>query len=180
MPTDSFTRRTFPRLTIWCLRQKINCSADIFSELDSLVFQFGGEKSSADNFGMEHLSYFDSFDFRRKKQNARQTIFRGLTLLLFISTEIFKTKIRELAAWRFSFSFLRRILPTEKFDDGVRIRLDKILRIMILKIYNGRNEWLAHNKNYMSSLAAEGVRNGVLASAAYRSTVGRSEFQPCI
>ena len=38
----------------------------------------------------------------------------------------------------------------------------------------------AANKNYMSSLAAEGVRSGVLASATYRSTVGRSEFQPCI
>ena len=38
----------------------------------------------------------------------------------------------------------------------------------------------AANKNYMSSLAAEGVRNGVLASALYRQTVCRSEFQPCI
>jgi len=51
---------------------------------------------------------------------------------------------------------------------------------MILEKYNERNEWLAANKNYMSSLAAEGVRSGVLASAAYRSTVGRSEIQPCI
>ena len=38
----------------------------------------------------------------------------------------------------------------------------------------------AANKNYMSSLAAEGVRSGVLASALYRQTVCRSEFQPCI
>ena len=38
----------------------------------------------------------------------------------------------------------------------------------------------AANKNYMSSLAAEGVRNGVLASALYRQTVCRSEIQPCI
>ena len=38
----------------------------------------------------------------------------------------------------------------------------------------------AANKNYMSSLAAEGVRNGVLASATYRQTVGRSEIEPCI
>ena len=157
MPTDSFTRRTFPRLTIWCLRQKINCSADIFSGLDSLVFHFGGEKSSADNFRMEHLSYFDSFDFRRKKQNARQTFFRGLTVLFFISAENFTDR-----------QFRRRF----------SIKLDKILRIMILKIYNGRNEWLAANKNYMSSLAAEGVRSGVLASAVYRQTVSRSEPSP--
>jgi len=34
------------------------------------------------------------------------------------------------------------------------------------------------NNNYMSSLAAEGVRNGVLASAVYRQTVGRSEPSP--
>ena len=38
----------------------------------------------------------------------------------------------------------------------------------------------AANKNYMSSLAVEGVRSGVLASAVYRQTVCRSEFQPCI
>ena len=38
----------------------------------------------------------------------------------------------------------------------------------------------AANKNYMSSLAAEGVRSGVLASAVYRQTVCLSEFQPCI
>ena len=51
---------------------------------------------------------------------------------------------------------------------------------MNLEKYNERNEWQAVNKNYMSSLAAEGVRNGVLASALYRQTVCRSEFQPCI
>jgi gluconate kinase len=51
---------------------------------------------------------------------------------------------------------------------------------MILKKHNDRNEWLAVNKNYMSSLAAEGVRKVVLASALYRQTAGRSEFQPCI
>ena len=51
---------------------------------------------------------------------------------------------------------------------------------MILEKYNERNEWLAANKNYMSSLAAEGVRSVFLASAAYRSTVDRYEFQPCI
>jgi len=89
MPADNFTRRTFPRLTSWCLREKSNGLADIFSGLDSLVFHFGGEKSSADNFRTEHLSYFDSFDFRRKIQNARQTIFRGLTVLFFISAENF-------------------------------------------------------------------------------------------
>jgi len=49
MPADSFSRRIFPRLTDWCLRQKINCSADILSGLDDLVFHFGGEKRSADN-----------------------------------------------------------------------------------------------------------------------------------
>ena len=38
----------------------------------------------------------------------------------------------------------------------------------------------AANKNYMSSLAAEGVRSGVLASAVYRQTVCRFEIQPCI
>ena len=49
MPADNFTRRTFPRLTSWCLREKAKRSADIFSGLDGLVFHFGGEKSSADN-----------------------------------------------------------------------------------------------------------------------------------
>ena len=80
----------------------------------------------------------------------------------------------------FVFRFGGEFYSTDNFDDDFRVRLDKILRIMILKKYNDRNEWLAANKNYMSSLAAEGVRSGVLASAAYRSTVGRSEFQPCI
>ena len=158
MPADNFTRRTFPRLTSWCLREKAKRSADIFSGLDGLVFHFGGEKSSADNFGAEHLSYFDSFDFRRKN-NARQTIFRGLTVLFFILAENFTDR-----------QFRRRF----------SIKLDKILRIMNLEKYNESNEWLAANKNYMSSLAAEGVRSGVLASAVDRSTVGRSEFQPCI
>jgi hypothetical protein len=124
-----------------------------------LAFHFGGEKNLADNFRMEHLSYFDNLVFRRKKQNHRQTIFRGLTLLFFISAENFSDR-----------QFRRRF----------SIKLDKILRIMILEKYNERNEWLAANKNYMSSLAAEGVRCVVLASATYRSTVGRSEFQPCI
>jgi hypothetical protein len=89
MQADSFSRRTFSRLTIWCLGEKTNGSADILSGLDSLVFHFGGEKSSADNFRLKHLSYFDSFDFRRKKQDARQTIFRGLTVLFFMPVENF-------------------------------------------------------------------------------------------
>ena len=83
MPADSFSRRIFPRLTVWCLSEKTKSSADIFSGLDSLVFHLGGEKSSADNFRMEHLSYFDRFDFRRKEQNARQTIFSGLDAFAF-------------------------------------------------------------------------------------------------
>ena len=107
---------------------------------------------------MEHLSYFDSFDFRRKN-NARRTIFRGLTVLFFILAENFTDR-----------QFRRRF----------SIKLDKILRRMNLEKYNESNEWLAANKNYMSSLAAEGVRSGVLASAVYRQTVCRSEFQPCI
>ena len=78
---------------------------------------------------MELLSYFDSFDFRRKKQNARQTIFRGLTVLFFILAENFTDR-----------QFRRRF----------SIKLDKILRIMILEKHNERNEWLAHNKNYIS------------------------------
>jgi hypothetical protein len=73
MLADSFSRRTFPRLTSWCLRKKTNGSADSLSGLDSLVFHFGREKSSADNFRTEHLSYFDSFDFKRKnKMLSRQ------------------------------------------------------------------------------------------------------------
>ena len=39
-------------------------------------------------------------------------------------------------------------------------------------------EHLTANKNYMSSLAAEGVRNVVLASALYRQTVCHSEPSP--
>jgi len=50
MLADSFSLRTFPRLTIWCLRQKTNGSADIFSELDSWVFHFGGEKKFGGQF----------------------------------------------------------------------------------------------------------------------------------
>jgi len=49
---------------------------------------------------------------------------------------------------------------------------------MNLEKYNESNEWLAANKNYMSSLAAEGVRYVVLASAVYRQTVCRSEPSP--
>jgi predicted ATPase len=115
MSADSFSRRTFPRLTSWCLGEKTNGSADIFSGLDAFNFHLDGDFYSTDNF-----------------------------------------------------------------DNNVRNRLDKILRIMILEKYNERNEWLAANKNYMSSLAAEGLRNVVLASAVYRQTVCRSEFQPCI
>ncbi len=44
---------------------------------------------------------------------------------------------------------------------------------MTLKIKN-----TGGNKNYMSSLAAEGVRCAVLASAVYRSTVYRPEPGP--
>ena len=108
---------------------------------------------------MEHLSYFDSFDFRRKIECSAD-IFLGLDV--------------------FVFHLGREFYPTDNFDDDVRIRLNKILIIMILKKYNDRNEWLAVNKNYMSSLAAEGVRCVVLASALYRQTVCCSEFQPCI
>ena len=79
------------------------------------------------------------------------------------------------------FHAVEEFYSTDKFDDDFRVRLDKILEIKNLVINNlGRTEWLAHNKNYMSSLAAEGVRNVVLASAVYRQTVCRSEFQPCI
>jgi hypothetical protein len=63
-------------------RKKQNGSADIFSELDSWVFHFVGEKSSADNFGAEHLSYFDSFDFRRKN-NCSADSFSQLDVLVF-------------------------------------------------------------------------------------------------
>ena len=55
-----------------------------------------------------------------------------------------------------------------------------ILRTKILKKNITTEINAGANKNYMSSLAAEGVRSGVLASAVYRQTVGRSEFQPCI
>jgi len=54
-----------------------------------LAFHFGGEKKLGGQFGLKLLSYFDSFGFRRKKQNARQTIYQGLTLLLFNSAENF-------------------------------------------------------------------------------------------
>ena len=69
---DSFPRRTFPRLTVWCLREKAkrwstalrvstesfsfrqrifkNCSADSFSGLDSFVFHFGGQFHRQNNF----------------------------------------------------------------------------------------------------------------------------------
>ena len=154
MPADSFSRRTFPRLTIWCLRQK-NCSADIFSELDSWVFQFGGEKSSADNFRMEHLSYFDSFDFRRKN-NCSADIFSQLDGLVFhLGGDFYRQTI--------SNSTRQSILRTKILNKNITTEINA-----------------GANKNYMSSLAAEGVRNVVLASALYRQTVCRSEFQPCI
>ena len=72
-------------------RKKQNGSADIFSELDSWVFHFGGEKSSADNFGVEHLSYFDCFDFRRKN-NCSADSFSQLDVLVFhIGGEFYST-----------------------------------------------------------------------------------------
>ena len=69
-------------MTDWCLREKAKRSADIFSGLDSWVFHFSGEKSSADNFGVEHLSYFDCFDFRRKN-NCSADSFSQLDVLVF-------------------------------------------------------------------------------------------------
>ena len=108
---------------------------------------------------MELLSYFDSFDFRRKNKCSADNFSQLDT---------------------FVFHFGGDFYSTDNFDDDFNIKLDKILRTMILEKYNERNEWLAANKNYMSSLAAEGVRNVVLASAVYRQTVCRSEFQPCI
>ena len=78
-------------MTDWCLREKAKRSADIFSGLDSWVFHFGGEKSSADNFGVEHLSYFDCFDFRRKN-NCSADSFSQLDVLVFhIGGEFYST-----------------------------------------------------------------------------------------
>ena len=46
---------------------------------------------SGGQFYAEDFSSFDSLVFKRKKAKCRSTAFRGSTVLLFISTEIFKT-----------------------------------------------------------------------------------------
>ena len=160
MPADNFTRRTFPRLTSWCLREKSKTARQTFSRGLTAGFFISAEKK------------------------ARRTILeRSISPILTVLILGEKTKcsadnLSGLDA--FAFHLDRDFYSTDNFEDDFWARLDKILRIMILVKYNERNEWLAANKNYMSSLAAEGVRSGVLASAVYRQTVCRSEFQPCI
>src|SRR5574344_1299991 len=161
MLADNFTRRTFPRLTSWCLREKSKTARQTFSRGLTAEFFISAEKK------------------------ARRTILeRSISPIL---TVLILGEKNKCSADNFSqldtfvFHFGGEFYSTDKFDDDFRVRLDKILEIKNLVINNlGRTEWLAHNKNYMSSLAAEGVRSGVLASAVYRSTAGRSEFQPCI
>ena len=160
MPADNFTRRTFPRLTSWCLREKSKTARQTFYRGLIDRFFMPAEKKARQTILEWSISPISTVLILGEKTNARQTIFRGLTVLLF--------------------HFGGEFYSTDNFEDDFWARLDKILRTMILEKYNERNEWLAANKNYMSSLAAEGVRSGVLALATYRSTVGRSEFQPCI
>ena len=158
---------------------------DRFSGLESFVFHAGGL------FFAEDFSSFDKLVFKTKK-TARLTFSRGLTAWFFSSAE--KKIRRTILEWSISPILTVLILgertkcSADNFSglDGFAFHFSgefyrqSILTTKILKKNITTEINAGANKNYMSSLAAEGVRNGVLASALYRQTVCRSEFQPCI